>query len=87
MWRLNATDVVHDDLLALACGPDIGVRSYSTCVVNRVRFNTAEPDKNKTTQNSGLTCTGAYKNGIDYYVTLKGIIELYTVTPKNLLLN
>ncbi|XP_021320368.1 uncharacterized protein LOC8072978 isoform X2 [Sorghum bicolor] len=80
MWRLNATDVVDDDLLALACGPDIRVRSYSTCVVNGVRFNTAERDKNKTTQNSRLTCTGAYRNGIiDYYGTPKEIIEfLYT---------
>jgi len=42
-----------------------------------VLYNTVERDKNKKTQNSGLTCAGAYKNEIiDYYGTLKEIIEL-----------
>jgi hypothetical protein len=48
--------VVDDDLFALACGPDTRVRSYTTCVVNGVRFNTVERDKNKKTQNSRLAC-------------------------------
>jgi hypothetical protein len=69
--------VVDDDLFALACGPDTRVRSYSTCVVNGVRFNTAKLDKNKKTQNSGLAYRGTYKSEtIDYYGTLKEIIEL-----------
>ena len=81
MWRKNATELVDDDLFALACGPDIRVRQFSTCVVNGVRFNTDERDKNKKTQNSGLTCIGGYKNeNINYYGTLKEIIELhYTI--------
>lgn len=77
MWKLNASEEVDDDLFALACGPDMRVRSYSTCVVNGVRYNTVERDKNKKTQNSSLTYTGAYKNEIiDYYGTSKEIIEL-----------
>jgi hypothetical protein len=69
--------VVDEDLFALACGPCIRVRSYSTCVVNGVRYNTAEHDNKKKTQNSGLACKGAYKKEtIDYYDTLKEIIEL-----------
>jgi hypothetical protein len=69
--------VVDDDLFVLASGPGTRVRSYSTCVVNGVRFNTVDRDKNKMTQNSGLTYIGAYKNGIiNYYSTLKDIIDL-----------
>ena len=69
--------MVDDDLFALACGPDTRVRSYSTCVVNGVRFNTAKLDKNKKTQNSGLAYRGTYKSEtIDYYGTLKEIIEI-----------
>jgi hypothetical protein len=82
MWRLGATEDVDDDLITLARGPDIRVRKFSTCVVNGVRFNTDERDKNKKTQNSGLACIGGYKNEkINYYGTLKEIIELeYTNT-------
>jgi hypothetical protein len=61
MWRLNALEEVDDDLFALAYGPDMRLRSYSTCVVNGVRYNTVERDKNKKIQNSELTCKGAYK--------------------------
>uniref|UniRef100_K3ZDL8 DUF4216 domain-containing protein n=1 Tax=Setaria italica TaxID=4555 RepID=K3ZDL8_SETIT len=54
MWKLNAYEEVDDDLFALACGPDMRVRSYSTCVVNGVRYNTVERDKHKKTQNSEI---------------------------------
>jgi hypothetical protein len=77
MWSPNAVEGADEDLFALACGPCPRVRSYSTCVVNGVRYNTAERDKNKKTQNSGLACKGAHKKEIiDYYGTLKEIIEL-----------
>ena len=77
MWRLNASEEVDDDIFALACGPDLRVRSYSTCVVNGVRYCTVERDKNKKTQNSGVACAGAYRSEmIDFYGTLKEIIEL-----------
>ena len=77
MWKLNASEEVDDDLFALACGPDLRVRSYSTCVVNGVRYCTIERDKNKKTQNSGVACAGTYRSEIiDFYGTLKEIIEL-----------
>jgi len=77
MWKLNASEEVDDDLFALACGPDLRVRSYSTCVVNGVRYCTVERDKNKKTQNSGVACAGTYRSEIiDFYGTLKEIIEL-----------
>ena len=70
VWRLNASEEVDDDIFALACGPDLRVRSYSTCVVNGVRYCTVERDKNKRTQNSRVACAGAYKSEmIDFYGT------------------
>jgi hypothetical protein len=53
--RLRNTnqEEVDDDLFSLACGPDLRVKKYSLCIVNDVRFNTVDRDKNKKTQNSG----------------------------------
>jgi hypothetical protein len=50
--RLGNTNVeeVDDDLFSLACGPDFRVRKYSSCIVNGVRFNTIDRDKNKKMQ-------------------------------------
>jgi hypothetical protein len=77
MWRLNASEEVDVDIFALSSGPDLRVRSYSSCVVNGVRFCTVERDKNKKTQNSGVACASSYRSEmIDYYGTLKEIIEL-----------
>jgi hypothetical protein len=88
MWRLAETEVADDDLRTLARGPDIRVRKFSTCVVNGVRFNTAERDKNKKTQNSGVACIGGHKNEkINYYGTLKEIIELeYTDSDRSVVI-
>jgi hypothetical protein len=77
MWRLNASEEVDDDIFALACGPDLRVKSYSACVVNGVRYCTVERDKNKKTRNSGVACSSSYRSEmIDFYGTLKEIIEL-----------
>ena len=59
MWqimRLSDTnqEEVDADLFALACGPDFRVKKYSSCVVNGVRFNTVDRDKNKKAQNNGV---------------------------------
>ena len=63
---------VDDDLFALACGPDFRVNKYSSCIVNGVRFNTIDHDKNKKTQNSGVMTQGAH-NGqpIDFFWNLE----------------
>jgi hypothetical protein len=77
MWRLTDSQIVDDDLFALACGPDMRIRSYSSCVVNGVRFCTAARDENKKTQNSGVACGSIHNNNlIDFYGKLTDIIEL-----------
>jgi hypothetical protein len=54
--RLRNTneEEVDGDLFSLACGPDFRVKKYSSCIVNGVRFNIVDRDKNKKTQNSGV---------------------------------
>lgn len=77
MWKLNISATLDDDLFALACGPDLRVRCYSSCVVNGVWFCNVERDKNKKTQNSGVACAGVHNNRlIDYFGKLADIIEL-----------
>jgi hypothetical protein len=49
MWqimRLRNTneEEVDDDLFSLACGPDLRVGKYSSCIVNGVKFNTIDRD-------------------------------------------
>jgi len=77
MWqimRLRDThqEEVDDGLFSLACGPDFRVRKYSSCIVNGVRFNTIDRDKNKKTQNSGVMTQGMH-NGqfIDFFWNLE----------------
>jgi hypothetical protein len=77
IWRLNSTESVDDDLFALASGPDMRVRSYSSCVVNGVRFCTVDRDENKKTQNCGVACASTHnEQPIDFYGKLNDIIEL-----------
>jgi hypothetical protein len=59
MWqimrlRYSNEEEVDEDLFWLACGPDLRVRKYSLCIVNGMRFNTVDHDKNKKTQNNGV---------------------------------
>ncbi|XP_039776649.1 uncharacterized protein LOC120644152 isoform X2 [Panicum virgatum] len=65
------------DIFSLACGPDLRVRKYSSCIVNGVRFNTVNRDKNKKTQNSGVMSQATH-NGqlIDFFGNIKEIIQL-----------
>ncbi|CAN6325799.1 unnamed protein product [Urochloa humidicola] len=73
----NTDEEIDDDLFSLACGPDFRVKKYSSCIVNGVRFNTMDRDKNKKTQNSGVMVQGSH-NGqfIDFFGTLKEIVQL-----------
>jgi len=68
---------IDEDLFSLACGPDFRVKKYSSCIVNGVRFNTVDRDKNRKTQNSGVMTQGTH-NGqlIDFFGTLKEIVQL-----------
>jgi hypothetical protein len=68
---------VDDDLFSLACGPDLRVRKYSSCIVNGVRFNTIDRDKHRKTQNCGVMTRGTHNNDeIDFFGTLREIIQL-----------
>ena len=49
MKRNTGTEEVDDDLFSLACGPDFRVKKFSSRIINGVRFNTVDRDKNKTT--------------------------------------
>jgi hypothetical protein len=80
MWqimRLRNTneEEVNDDLFYLVCSPDLRVRKYSSCIVNGVRFNIVDCDKNKKTQNSGVMSQITYNEQvIDFFRTLKEIV-------------
>nr|XP_048321734.1 uncharacterized protein LOC125419567 [Ziziphus jujuba var. spinosa] len=50
--------MVTDELYSLACGPDYGIRSYSGCVVNGVRYRTKVRDDRRVTQNCGIWVVG-----------------------------
>ena len=63
-----------EELLALASGSDQLATYYQGCVVNGVRFIAVNRDKNRTTQNSGVSAAGT--EGFDYYGTLEDIITL-----------
>jgi hypothetical protein len=60
-----------------SCGLDLRVRKYSSCIVNGVRFNTVDHDKNKKTQNSGVMSQSTHHRQVtDFFETLKEIIQL-----------
>jgi hypothetical protein len=68
---------VDDDLFSLACGPDLRVRKYSSCIVNGVRFNTVDRHKNKKTQNIRVMSQSTHNGQVtDFFETLKEIIQL-----------
>jgi hypothetical protein len=68
---------VSEDLFALACLPDKRVRVYSACIVDGVRYHTVDREKNRRTQNSGITCEGYHDDqDIDFYGQLKSIFRL-----------
>jgi hypothetical protein len=73
VMRLQTTnEEVDDDLFSLACGPDFRVRKYSSCIVNGVRFNTVDREKNKRTQNSGVMTKSTHNNSpTDFLEPLK----------------
>jgi hypothetical protein len=75
MWqimRLRNTneEEVDNDLLSLACGPDFRVRKYFSCIVNGVRFNTVDRDKNKKAQNSGVMSQSTHNGQVIDFLEL-----------------
>ena len=76
---------VDPDLFALACGPDNRVKTYSACVLHGVRFVTADREKDRKTQNSGVMSLGKHGGkDMDFYGVLTDIMELtYNSDLKN----
>jgi hypothetical protein len=79
---------VDDDLFALASGPDFRLKKYSSCIVNGVRFNTVDRDKNKKTQNYGVMAQGGSNDELfEFFRTLKEIVQLdYPETERSAVL-
>lgn len=68
---------VPDGLYALSCEPDLRVRIFSGCLIDGVRYHTADREKYRRTQNSGVMAEGSHNEDyIDFYGCLKQIIEL-----------
>jgi hypothetical protein len=93
MWqilKLHSTnpEEVDGDLFSLACGPDLRVRKYSSCIVNGLRFNTIDRDKNKKTQNSGVISQATHQGQlIDFFGNIKEIIQLdYNLEDRSVVL-
>ncbi|GKC23530.1 hypothetical protein Tco_1025680 [Tanacetum coccineum] len=62
------------ELFSLACGPNAIARSFTTCLVNGVRFLVHECDIHRTTQNSEVSTPG--EHGEMYYGRLEEILKL-----------
>ncbi|XP_060674310.1 uncharacterized protein LOC132804260 [Ziziphus jujuba] len=69
--------MVTDELYSLACGLDYGIRSYSGCVVNGVRYRTKVRDDRRVTQNCGIWVVGDHDGeSCDFYGVIEGILVL-----------
>nr|GMD45703.1 uncharacterized protein LOC109169448 [Ipomoea batatas] len=76
LHNVHATKVM-DDLYSLACGPQLCVRKYTSCIVNGVRFHTKDRDSRHKTQNCGISVQGNHGDElIDFYGVLNDVIEL-----------
>ncbi|XP_060671841.1 uncharacterized protein LOC132803267 [Ziziphus jujuba] len=69
--------MVTDELYSLACGPDYGIRSYSGCVINGVRYRTKVRDDRRVTQNCGIWVVGDHDGeSCDFYGVIEDILVL-----------
>ena len=68
---------VTEGLHALACGPDLRVKSCAACIVNGVRYSSVDREKNLQTQNSGVMTDGTHGGkSVEFYGVLREVIEL-----------
>ena len=63
-----------DELFALAMGSMPATLSFSTCVVNGVKFVCQERDANRKTQNSGVFVAGS--EATPFYGVLKEVLVI-----------
>ena len=69
-----------DELYSLAIGPDSRVYSYSGCVVNGIKFVTANRDVNRKMQNSDICISSTHLGEeINFYGTLLEVLEFHFV--------
>ena len=73
MMKQNSIEM-HSELYALSVGAEINACTYTSCIVNGVRFMVVSRDAQRTTQNSGVSVEG--ENGEKYYGQLEEIIEV-----------
>ena len=71
-------------MYSLASGPNFTIKSYSSCVVNGVRFVTYVWDSTKKTQNYGIFVSSTENN--KYYGHLEDIVELSYVNNYSMVL-
>ena len=65
----NHSPEATEALYALACGPDVEVKKYNTCIVNGVRFHTKDRNSWRKTQNSRLMVEGNHGDNVnDFYM-------------------
>ena len=60
----NHSPEATEALYALACGPDVEVKKYNTCIVNGIRFHTKDRDSQHKTKISGLMVEGNQGNNV-----------------------
>ena len=66
-----------DSLCALSCEPDLRIRIFAGCLIDGVRYHTADQEKYRRTQNSGVMTEGTHDGeSIEFYGCLKQITEL-----------
>ena len=83
----NHSPEATEALNALACGPDVEVKKYNTCIVNGVRFHTKDRACRRKTQNSGLMAEGNHgDNVIDFYGVVTDIFKLDYLTQRRVVL-
>ena len=73
----NHSSEATEALYALACGPDVEVKKYDTCIVNGVWFHTKDRDSRRKTQNNGLMVERNHGDSvIDFYGFVTDIFKL-----------
>lgn len=82
--RVDGSPQCTQELFALAQGPQWGAFSYTSCIVNGVRFAVQSLDNRRTTQNSGVSTIGP--EGLTFYGQLEDIIQICYFTGYSVVL-
>ena len=73
----NREEGAIDELYDLACGPDRRVNHYTSCIIERMKFNIRELEMQRQIQNNEIAMIGYEgEEEIEYLSVLIDIIEL-----------